>query len=262
MARTKRQIRDRVCVVPQCTAHGQPTPRHVCRVCKTVTLPLAYFEEQEDGAIDIDTSKPLDSYGQIAHDLAKMGLQDAAPAQEHIFSIDAKDRAEIDPCARCGAAVVEVPSDIWYRWLDLARRVHTEWAAYLIGTVDAGQATVTGFTFPRQSVSGASVDIALDAPIPAGCIGTVHSHVGMEAFWSQTDKQHWNQPVHVVLNRRAEWKAVVRATLPCGAATFAPAEVALTGIPDDVAELDAQIIRPSPASAVLPIQQWVRGGKM
>lgn len=223
--------KDYTCVTTGCVMRGVATRRGVCAHCKALTLPLA----------DIDRTRlqrwktPKEEWLEELEREVSLE-QKPEPVKEHVF--DVLRPTEIAPCERAPKATINVDWTLWQRWIDLARRVDTEWAGYLLGKIEDTTVTVSDVSFPEQDVTSAHVTITSEA-IPEGAIGTVHSHVAMDAFFSSEDTGHWNQAVHIVLNRKGEWKAVVRSQLPCGSWSFVPATVMLTGMPSDLDAIKA-----------------------
>jgi proteasome lid subunit RPN8/RPN11 len=156
-----------------------------------------------------------------------VGFKDSKPADT--FTCD----ADIEPCSLTPKASIYVPSDMWQDFIWLTKKFSTEWLAYFKGEREVKDNTViwhvTGFYFPPQTCTGAHVDIPDDYRTEPDTIGDIHSHVDMSAFFSTEDKKHWNWPVHIVLNRKAECDAVVAHQLPCGKTTRAKAAVFVTG---------------------------------
>ena len=115
---------------------------------------------------------------------------------------------------------------VWRKiWALYSRINDKEWLAYLIGKKRDGEYDITDIAVPKQEVTGASVDVTGDISNP-DIIGTVHSHVRMGTFFSQTDHDfagsNWDVMV-VVSNGDA--KAQVRVMVPCGAFKQTEAEV-------------------------------------
>jgi hypothetical protein len=124
---------------------------------------------------------------------------------------------------------VRIPFDLFHRWVWLARRFNVEWLAYLKGTqAENGDWAITSAYFPRQRAHGAEVRRTHDEDVQEGTIGSVHSHVAMKAFFSGTDKAHFNWPVEVVLNRSSDILAAIAIKLACGRPSYAEGRVVLT----------------------------------
>lgn len=140
---------------------------------------------------------------------------------------------------------LEVPQEMWDKWIKLAARVDTEWLAYLIGEpippsdkFPKGGWTVTDFYFPHQRVTAAHVQVSEDdlRNLRPGVIGDVHSHVRMNAYFSSEDESHFNHNVHVVVNARGEFATSVRVELDCKRTSRTKGALYLTG-EDPLAEL-------------------------
>lgn len=144
--------------------------------------------------------------------------------------------------------LVNVPYEMFQKWVWLAMVHNTEWIAYLKGEQVEGIWEIRDFYFPKQRANGAHVD-AEDGEIQAGTIGSVHSHVDMSAYFSAEDKAHFNHPVEMVVNRKGNLAACVRVPLHCGKFARIETTAMLIGGPaiDEVNEalkskLTAQIV--------------------
>lgn len=129
---------------------------------------------------------------------------------------------------------VYVPALMWETFIHATKAYDCEWIALLFGKLgknDKGDDSyiIEKFYFPPQVASGAHVEVPTGVRPRPGVIGAIHSHVGMGAFWSQTDKDHSNWPVEIVVNRKAECKALVRYKLKCGEWAKGDSEVWLEG---------------------------------
>jgi proteasome lid subunit RPN8/RPN11 len=123
---------------------------------------------------------------------------------------------------------LKIPFDMYCQWVWLALRFSTEWIAYLKGTqADNGDWTLTEMYFPKQRANAAHVD-AEDNEILEGTIGSVHSHVGMSAFFSTEDEKHFNHNVEIVVNRKGELATAIRRPLECSRFYRAEANVLFT----------------------------------
>jgi len=143
------------------------------------------------------------------------------PKDEHVF-VCAENKEITDKCPlNPKVPYVLVPVLMWQTFLKLAKDINTEWIALLKGklTVDDKNEPVyliESYYHPPQTAGGAHVDIPTGVTPKAGTIGAIHSHVGMGVFFSGTDIAHSNWPVEIVINNRAEYKAVSRLKLKCG----------------------------------------------
>lgn len=141
--------------------------------------------------------------------------------------------ADIKGCPIAQPPIVEVPIDLYRAWTELAADFATEWMAYLIGSMDAttGRGAITEMYFPPQSASGAHVEMPDEAfRVRPGTIGAVHSHNTMAAFFSQTDRDHANWPIEIVINAKGESLMSMRTKLECGRHSRIDGKVMLTGI--------------------------------
>lgn len=148
----------------------------------------------------------------------------------------ANDTWDAPPClAGCPIAPkanIYVPADMFQDWIDLAKEFSTEWIAYLQGKPIEGKPfsyEVTGMVFPEQSATPAHVEVPGNVVAPPGTIASVHSHVGMDVFFSAEDVKHFNWPVELVVNRKGEIKANGLTMLECGRPHRGDATVWLTG---------------------------------
>lgn len=121
---------------------------------------------------------------------------------------------------------IAMPYDLWQKIIGLTRELSTEWLGYLgASRLQNGQWKVINITVPKQKVTGAHVQ-------PTETIhseGVIHSHVNMGAFFSGTDDNYLNEnhEFSIVINKRAEIKAVIRHKLPCGSMTLIDAHVVI-----------------------------------
>ena len=117
---------------------------------------------------------------------------------------------------------VEVPLRIYNQWVFLANQFSTEWIAYLIGQQADSEThnwQITDFYFPKQVATGAHLDVDkewLRDNAKPNTIGSVHSHVGMRAFFSSEDEKHFNHAVEMVINRSGDMCANIAIRLECG----------------------------------------------
>lgn len=129
---------------------------------------------------------------------------------------------------------VYVPALMWETFIHATKAYDCEWIALLFGKLGKNDKNedaylIEKFYFPPQVASGAHVEVPTGVRPRPGTIGAIHSHVAMGAFWSQTDKDHSNWPVEIVVNRKAECKALVRYKLKCGEWAKGDSEVWLEG---------------------------------
>lgn len=105
----------------------------------------------------------------------------------------------------------------------LMEHFDTEWLAYLVGRWVGEDAYVTDLNIPSQEVTSTSVDKVDSREMPEDCIGVIHSHVRMGAFFSGTDDT-WindNHNVSIVVSKKngvdnLEFKSQVRKRVACG----------------------------------------------
>jgi len=126
----------------------------------------------------------------------------------------------VKKCELCGEkGRIYVDHTIYAKIEKLTEKVDNEWLGYLVGKdLGNGRFHVTDLSIPEQEVTGGSVDVDTDKVIlPEGCIGVVHSHNNMGAFFSGTDDTYINSNhnASIVVNKKGEYKAKVDLTLPC-----------------------------------------------
>lgn len=125
----------------------------------------------------------------------------------------------VSACSKAPQADILFSATLWQSVIGLCERFNTEWMAYLIGVKqEDGDYEIKSLEFPEQTAGGEHVRREPDANFrpPAGTVGVIHSHVAMQAFFSNVDKQHANWPVEIVVNRKGEYEVSTRVQLPCG----------------------------------------------
>lgn len=125
----------------------------------------------------------------------------------------------VTACSKAPNPDILFDSRLWQSIVGLCERFNTEWMAYLIGDKrQDGDYAIEKLSFPEQTAGGAHVKREPDADFrpPERTVGVIHSHVGMQAFFSATDKAHANWPVEIVVNRKGEYEVSTRVELPCG----------------------------------------------
>ena len=139
--------------------------------------------------------------------------------------------ADITGCPIARKPVVEIPLELFNQWIYLAKAVNTEWMAYLKGEeMEPNRYRIfpDGMIFPEQVATPTHV-AAKDGPIPDGVIAAVHSHVGMQVFFSGEDRLHANHVVEIVVNRDGAILTDVRQQLRCGEWHRGEGKVVLVG---------------------------------
>jgi proteasome lid subunit RPN8/RPN11 len=135
--------------------------------------------------------------------------------------------SDLTGCPIAKKTLVMIPLELFQKWVFLATSINTEWIAYLIGHEEEEfKIRITDMYFPRQIATPTHVD-AEEGEIREGTIAAVHSHVGMDAFFSSEDIKHMNHRVELVLNRSGHIKANSRTKLECGRYHRGEAEVLL-----------------------------------
>lgn len=172
--------------------------------------------------------------------------------------------ADVTACSRAQKGKVIVPYSLWRKWIDLAGAVRTEWLAYLRGRVEGDTVVLDadGMYFPPQDVRSAHVNSVSDVPeyqVLPNTVAAIHSHVGMEAIFSTTDRASANWPLELVVNNRGNYQATLRMPLPCGAMMRCEALIELTDAPElPIAALNEAIEKgkkPAPVREYSPAYQ-------
>lgn len=119
----------------------------------------------------------------------------------------------------------------------LMKKSDAEWQMLLIGDVEEKEegyhiVNVSDYYIPLQEVTGTTVrnTDCIDQQTIADkhIVATLHSHVSMGAFFSQTDMTECNSsPIkyHVVMNNKLEYSAIRQHKLPCGLLKFGKAQL-------------------------------------
>jgi hypothetical protein len=133
--------------------------------------------------------------------------------------------------------IVTVPNSIWETLIWLTKAIETEWLAYLKGRFvpeagEDGEWVIDSVYFPKQKATSTHVEATEDNQVEEGTIGSIHSHVGMAAFFSAEDQSHFNHTIEMVLNRKGEYECLTRVELECHRFTRVKSKVMLSG--DDV----------------------------
>jgi len=154
--------------------------------------------------------------------------QDRGPIVEKV-SDTFQCPSDLTGCPVASKAKVFIPVDLFNKWVYLARRLDTEWIAYLTGEETGdNEYTIKDMYFPKQKANGVHCE-AEDGEIREGTIAAVHSHVGMRAFFSAEDERHFNHTVELVVNRAGDIVANGRTRLECGRWHRGTASVIFTG---------------------------------
>jgi hypothetical protein len=155
--------------------------------------------------------------------------------------------ADLTTCPIALSAVVHIPLQMFNRWIFMANQISTEWIAYLLGKElpeEPGHYVVEDMYFPKQTANGGHCEAA-PGEIRPGTIAAVHSHVGMNVFFSGEDIQHFNHPIELVVNRAGKVLGNGRVKLECGRWHRGPAKILFTECGEDlvlVQELKDKIV--------------------
>ena len=119
-----------------------------------------------------------------------------------------------------------------------------EWQMMLTGVVEGLAVHVTGYAIPKQLVRGSTVKnldvVNADVVSALHIVATVHSHVNMGVFFSQTDNKDTNLSIidhHIVVNNKGEYRACSKVHLPCGMVHLLDTEVTIGGQEVEVVDI-------------------------
>lgn len=228
----------KACINHECNIAGEPiwTSAIICPECREQIFPWedCEFVEAEEAASHDSRPMARDSERDLSEWLFNKAVN------EHLTGQSALPFAPIDTftcpedlttCPVAPKASVEITIEMFNQWTYLARRFSTEWIAYLLGersATDPNKVIISGMYFPKQKANGGHCS-AEDREILPGTIGAVHSHVGMNVFFSNEDVAHFNHDIELVVNNRGEIRANGRTRLDCGRYHRAEARVILSG---------------------------------
>lgn len=151
----------------------------------------------------------------------------------HTFSDEFSCPPDLTSCPVAAPPSVTVPYELFQKWIYMAKGLTTEWIAFLKGSEPSpGQYLIEDMYIPLQRASGSFCE-AEDGQILPGTIGAVHSHVGMNVFFSDTDVKHMNHNIELVVNNKGDIIANGRTKLDCGRYHRMTAKVYLSGAPSD-----------------------------
>ncbi len=162
---------------------------------------------------------------------------------------------KIEPCVMDCPIVKEqsifIKPELWYALVELTKRTDNEFLVFLLGNLERKE--ITDLYFPKQTVSP-TLCSALPGEMLPNTIGALHSHVGMGAFFSQTDKDHMHAPLEIVINRRAEYACLVETTLDCGRTARVKGKIYF--IHPDYHERLKEVTQPNPLPSMIhyPVQ--------
>ncbi len=149
----------------------------------------------------------------------------------HTYSDEFSCPPDLTGCPVAAPPSVTLPYEMFQKWISMAKALSTEWIAFLKGHESSpGQYIIEDMYIPPQYAT-ASFCEAEDGYIQPGTIGAVHSHVGMNVFFSSTDLEHMNHPIELVVNNKGEIIANGRTKLDCGRFHRMTAKVFLAGAP-------------------------------
>lgn len=193
----------------------------MCSGCAGELLPVTDVQTEFLLEDDDDTSFSEDMIERMKHSGSPAYI-DSGTGFKPVIVKTADDVFRCSPdlqgCPIAKKANVQIPISMFNNWIFLAEQLDTEWIAYLTGELTEGtenEYVIDGMYFPQQKANGAHVE-AEDGEIKDRTIAAVHSHVGMNVFFSKEDQDHFNHNVELVVNRKGEILAVGRVKLECG----------------------------------------------
>lgn len=163
---------------------------------------------------------------------------------------------DLTTCPVAPTPKVQIPMEMFNQWIFLAGQLTTEWIALLDGVLVEGEENtyeITKMYFPKQKATGAHVEaedgeesrLLQENNIPGTAfVAAVHSHVGMSVFFSGEDHAHFNHTIELVINNKAEIKAVGRVKLECGRFHRSEADIEFTACANEIAlqeELESKL---------------------
>lgn len=216
--------------------HAGRRRKSKCKVCHSRLKPASYDVSRLDAPPLIEgyEGDSMDSKEEIVkindHRRSQSGYVtngsttnfDNKPKPNDTFTCE----ADISGCPianKLSPPRVDIPDEMFGKWIWLTKRFDTEWIAFLKGSVERiveggvqfDYYKITDMYFPKQKCTPSHVE-AIDGQIQEGTIAAVHSHVNMGAFFSAEDERHANHAVELVVNRKGELACSVRVKLECG----------------------------------------------
>ena len=156
--------------------------------------------------------------------------------------------ATLTGCPIASKSKIMFPYQLYQDCMWLAREFATEWFAYITGKREGNDYVLDGaLVFPKQKVNSAHLEVQDGELPPENCVASIHSHVGMSAFFSNEDQAHFNYPVEMVINRNGDIVANALSTLKCGSLHRGDAQVLLVNTPEGArAQLKSALIEEKP----------------
>ncbi len=247
-----------VCIEESCRLFGarQSSDSGQCISCGGPTFDYEKVYEPLEDTPDDDTlqqeflfhrtgsstsgkSKKKERGGKKSPDYSPNPLALAPTTQStHRYSDEFSCPPDLTDCPVAAPPSVTVPYEMFQKWISMAKALSTEWIAFLKGHESSpGQYIIEDMYIPPQYATGSFCE-AEDGHIQPGTIGAVHSHVGMNVFFSSTDVEHMNHNIELVVNNKGEIIANGRTKLDCGRFHRMTAKVFLAGAPTNQALLE------------------------
>lgn len=257
------------CVNEKCARVGYRfrDGRKLCLECGSDLFPYDDVEWQEDNSpsdhydpdgtgVDFQT---IAAYMATLPPTSPPSLPPLPPSQQFALAPTKQPRvtdtftcpSDLTGCPIASRPTIRIPLEMYQTWVYLAKSVSTEWIAYLKGTSEGNTWTVDEMYFPPQRCTPSHCE-AEDGYIEEGTIAAVHSHVGMDVFFSGEDVKHMNHAVELVVNRRGDLIANGRTILECGRAHRGEASIILTPSngEDELVKILTSIIKAPKATAM------------
>lgn len=142
--------------------------------------------------------------------------------------------------------IISINRDLWHVLCAMLKKFNdSEWQMLLTGHVENNTCFCDGYIIPKQEVAAATVshvdEITNTDLVEKHIVATIHSHVNMGVFASQTDVNDSVMSLidyHVIINNKREVEGIRKVQLPCGGVSKAECDVVVEGSID----LDAIVI--------------------
>lgn len=219
----------------------------VCSRCGGEMFPIDQRTQVSDELLDFDFSQDM---------FERMRQYETAQPIVVQHSDTFRCSPDLKGCPIAQKAKVYVQLSMFNKWIFLANQLKTEWIAYLKGHPYKDQPNtyeITEMYFPKQKGSAAHCE-ADEGEIEEGVIAAVHSHVGMNVFFSGEDEAHFNHNVELVVNNKGEILATGRTQLECGRWHRGPADIVFLGCDEEVALQEALESKLSPETTRFVVQ--------
>jgi hypothetical protein len=200
---------ERVCLNGACGMFGRAIESEAkrCRICGQKMKTMAKAGGDDRPQLLLTTGQP----SKVDVPVEKLG-------RDEVGGLTFESNCDVEDCPVAPKGQVLMPWQLYQTCTFLCKKLSVEWLAYITGEEKEGNVLlrVDGMYFPKQKAQPAHVEA--DGPVEwrDGTIASIHSHVGMHAFFSAEDRDHFNHLCDMVINNRGEMEAVVRRKLDCG----------------------------------------------